>query len=59
VKIVSFRANFFRPPSKMPSRGCCDYISDLAWSRLGVESLEQSEVAENRKVFRDLLGSGP
>jgi len=29
-------------------------ISDLAWSRLGVEPAELSEVAENRDVFRDL-----
>ena len=28
-----------------------DYISDLTWSRLGVEPTELSEVSENREVF--------
>jgi len=33
-----------------------DYISDLAWSRLGVEPAKLSEVAEKREVFGALLG---
>jgi len=32
-----------------------DYISDLAWSCLGVESAELSEIAENRGLFRVLV----
>jgi len=36
-----------------------DYVSDFAWSRLGVEPEELSEIAENRKVFRVLLGMLP
>jgi len=36
-----------------------DYVSDFAWSRLGVEPEELSEIAENRKVFRGLLGMLP
>jgi len=31
-----------------------DYISDLAWSRPGVESAELSEIAVDREVFRVL-----
>jgi len=31
-----------------------DYISDLSWSRLGVESAELSEIAVDREVSRDL-----
>jgi len=33
-----------------------DYISDLAWSRLGVEPAELSEIAVDREVFQVLLG---
>ena len=33
-----------------------DYISDLAWSRLGMERAERSEIAVGREVFRVLLG---
>jgi len=32
-----------------------DYISDLAWFRLGVEPAELSEIAVDPEVFRDLL----
>ena len=31
-----------------------DYITDLAWSRLGVEPAELSEIAGNHEVFRVL-----
>jgi len=34
-------------------------MSDLAWSRLDVEPVELSEVAENHEVFRDILGLQP
>jgi len=34
-------------------------ISDLAWSRLGVEPAELSEIAVDRGVFRVLLGLLP
>jgi len=33
-----------------------EYISDLAWSRLGVEPVELLEVAVDCEVFRVLLG---
>jgi len=36
-----------------------DYNSDLAWSRICVESAEMSEVAENHEVFQILLGLLP
>ena len=36
-----------------------DYISDLAWSRLGVEPAELSEIVVDREVFRVLLGLLP
>ena len=36
-----------------------DHISNLDWSHLGVEPAELSEIAENRGVFRVLLGLLP
>ena len=36
-----------------------DYISDLAWSRLGVERAELSEIAVDREVFWVLRGLLP
>jgi len=36
-----------------------DYISNPAWSRLGVEPAEISEIAVDREVFRVLLGLLP
>jgi len=36
-----------------------DYISDLAWSRLGVEPAELSEIAVDCEAFRGLLGLLP
>ena len=36
-----------------------DYISDLAWSRLGVEPAELSEIAVDLEVFWVLLGLLP
>jgi len=36
-----------------------DYISNLAWSRLGVEPSEQSEVADKREMFGYLLAIPP
>ena len=33
-----------------------DYISSIAWARLGVEPAELSEIAVDRKAFRFLLG---
>ena len=35
------------------------YISDLAWSRLGVEPAELSEIAVDREVFPVILGLLP
>ena len=32
-----------------------DYISDLAWSRLGVDPTKLSEIAADREVFRVFL----
>jgi len=46
-------------PRGRPSTRCRDYTSDLAVSRVGVEPAEQSKVAENREVFRVLLGLPP
>jgi len=37
----------------------CDYISDPAWSRLGVEPAELSEIAVDREVFQVPLGLLP
>jgi len=36
-----------------------DFISDLAWPRLGVEPADMSEIAENREVCRNLFGLLP
>ena len=60
----------FAPPSKWrPWHAPClaypiyatgsNYISDLAWSRLGVETVELSEIAVDHEVFRVLLGLLP
>ena len=38
-----------------PMTRWCDYISDLAWSRLGVEPVEVSEITVDREVFRVFL----
>ena len=43
-------------PRIRPRTRWFDYISDLAWSRLGVVPAELSVIAENREVFRVLLG---
>jgi len=42
-----------------PGTSWRDYISDLAWSRLGAEPAELSEIAVDREVFRVLLGLLP
>ena len=39
-----------------PRTTLCNYISDLAWSRLGVERAELSEFAVDREEFRVHLG---
>jgi len=39
-------------PKVCPRTRWRDYISDLAWSRLGVEPAELSEIAVDREVFR-------
>jgi len=36
-----------------------EYISDLAWSCLGVEPAQLSEIAVDREVFQVLLGALP
>jgi len=38
-----------------PTTKCHDYISDLAWSRLGVEIAEVLATTNNHEVFRDVL----
>jgi len=43
-------------PKDRPRPGWSDYISDLSWSRLVVESAELSETADDREVFQVLLG---
>ena len=44
-------------PRGRPRTRWQDYISNLSWSRLGVEP-ELSEIAVDREVFRVLLGCG-
>jgi len=46
-------------PRVRPRTRWCDYISDLAWSRLGVEPAELAEIAVDREVFRVILGCCP
>ena len=46
-------------PKARPRTRWSDYISDLSWSRLGVEPAELSEIAVDREVFRVLLGPLP
>jgi len=36
--------------------GVITNISDLPWSRLGVEPAELSDITEKHEVFQDLLG---
>jgi len=43
-----------RPTSHLTTRWS-DYISDLAWSRIGVEPAELSEILVDREVLRVLL----
>jgi len=42
-------------PRDLPRSGWNDFIFDLAWSRVGVEPAELSEIAVDREVFQDLL----
>ena len=46
-------------PRGRPKTRWSDYISDLAWSRLGVEPAELPEITVDREVFRILLGLLP
>ena len=46
-------------PRSRPRTGLRDYISHLAWSHLGVESTELSDIAENHEVFGVTLGLLP
>jgi len=46
-------------PKVRPRTRWRDYISGLAWYRLGVERAELSEIAVDREVFRVLLGLLP
>ena len=46
-------------PKICPRTRLRDYISDLAWSRLGVGPAERSEIAVDREVFRVLIGLLP
>jgi len=46
-------------PEVCPRTRWCDFISDLSWSRLGVEPAELSEIAVDREVFRVFLGLLP
>jgi len=41
-------------PRGLPSTRWIDYISDVAWSSLGVELAELSEVTVDREIFREL-----
>jgi len=44
-----------KPPKVRPRTGWNDYITDLAWYRLGEEPTELPEIAIDREVFRVLL----
>ena len=46
-------------PRGLPSPRWSNYISNLAWSRLGVEPAELSEIAVDCEVFQVLLGLLP
>jgi len=46
-------------PKVWPKTKWCDYISDLAWSHLGVERAELSDIAVYREEFRVHLGLLP
>jgi len=46
-------------PRCRPRTSWINYISDLAWSRLGVEQAELSEIAVDREVVQVLLGLLP
>jgi len=46
-------------PKVCPRTRWLDYITDLAWSRLGVEPAELSELADDREVLQVLLGLLP
>jgi len=48
-----------KQPKLCPRTRWRDYISDLAWSSLGVEPAELSEISVDREVFWDLLGLQP
>ena len=48
-----------KQPRGLPRTRWCDYISYLAWSRLGVERAELSEIAVDREEFRVHLGLLP
>jgi len=53
------QAPLAKPTGKQPSfwsrSRCSNCISDLAWSRLGVEPAELSEIAVDREAFQVLL----
>jgi len=62
-KRLARQALLAKPTAKRP-RGrprprWSDCISDIAWSHLGVESLELSEIAVDRDIFQVLLGMLP
>ena len=46
-------------PKVRPRTRWRDYISNLAWSRLGVETAELSEISVDRELFPALLGLQP
>ena len=43
-------------PRGQPRTSLCDYISNIAWFRLDMETAELSEIPENREIFQDPLG---
>jgi len=56
VRHVLLAAPARKQPRDLLATSLNDYISDLAWSRLGVEPREVSEITTDREIFRDLLG---
>jgi len=59
VRQVLLAKSTGKQPSGRPKPRYSNCISDVAWSRLGVEPAEPSEVAVDCEVFQVLLGSCP
>ena len=55
--LTSFRLKGIQEsPRGRPTTRWSDYISDIAWSRLGAEPTQLSDISVHREEFRALLG---